>query len=161
MPWCCCWRSRPIGPPAPRLGGRRPRRRLCFPPPAEGCPGPAFIVFYLSPAWIAGLIATLSLAPCAHHATAIGRLYPKRLDCYRERCSNHLGVRSFIGREGPNWNVAVGNKMMLPVKWSAAQGVRTMQFCTYRYYGTQPRTGASPNRHPVLKFFAPAPMYAR
>jgi len=39
------WRSRPIGPPAPRFGGRLPRRRLCLPPPGEGCPGPAFIFF--------------------------------------------------------------------------------------------------------------------
>src|SRR5271156_4459274 len=58
---CCSWRSRPIGPPAPRLGGRLPRRRLCFPPPAEERPGPAFIFFSCStlkliPAWITGLI---------------------------------------------------------------------------------------------------------
>src|SRR5271167_5169297 len=47
MPWCSP-RSRPIGPPAPRLGGRRPRRRLCLPPPWEERPGPAgpaFIFF--------------------------------------------------------------------------------------------------------------------
>src|SRR5436309_3132678 len=45
----CCWRSRPGCPP--RLGGRRPRRRLFLPPPPEGLPGPTFILFSLySPA---------------------------------------------------------------------------------------------------------------
>src|SRR2546427_6335198 len=39
----CCWRSRPASCP-PRLGGRRPRRRLFLPPPPEGRPGPAFII---------------------------------------------------------------------------------------------------------------------
>src|SRR5438094_10405954 len=40
----CCWRSRPA-PCPPRLGGRRPRRRPLLPPPPDGRPGPAFILF--------------------------------------------------------------------------------------------------------------------
>src|SRR5262244_864600 len=46
----CCW-SRPGRPPPagfPPLA-RRPRRRLFLPPPPEGRPGPAFILFSLSP----------------------------------------------------------------------------------------------------------------
>src|SRR5271166_1368320 len=101
MPWCS-WRSRPIGPPAPRLGGRRPRRRLCFPPPAEECPGPAFISFLLLIFEVKprpGSQARLLFFPCgrrgqravqrrslssAHCTSAAGRPNPTSAGCYRE-----------------------------------------------------------------------------
>src|SRR5208337_2933378 len=69
---CCSWRARPIGPPAPRLGGRRPRRRLCFPPPAEECPGPAFISFLLLIFEVKprpGSQARLLFFPCGRRST--------------------------------------------------------------------------------------------
>src|ERR1700690_1044423 len=62
---CASWRGRPMGPPAPRLGGRRPRRRLCFPPPAEECPGPAFI-FLLVPGLDRRPVCLVF--PCGRHA---------------------------------------------------------------------------------------------
>src|SRR2546427_8389098 len=71
----CCWRSRPA-PCPPRLGGRRPRRRLFLPPPPEGRPGPAFILFSCvsciqsarkADANLLSLLAALWMVPCATH----------------------------------------------------------------------------------------------
>src|SRR2546430_2801223 len=71
----CCWRSRPA-PCPPRLGGRRPRRRLFLPPPPEGRPGPVFILFSCvsciqsarkADANLLSLLAALWMVPCATH----------------------------------------------------------------------------------------------
>src|SRR5205814_8059488 len=71
----CCWRSRPA-PCPPRLGGRRPRRRLFLPPPPAGRPGPAFILFSCVSstqsarkphANLLSLLAALWMVPCATH----------------------------------------------------------------------------------------------
>src|SRR5271157_5700556 len=119
MPWCS-WRSRPMGPPAPRLGGRRPRRRLCFPPPAEGCPGPAFIFFLFL---IPGLDhrPDCFVFPCGRRVQGVAQRAahcawltanrlpadptPHRLGAIRERCSTifNLGAWSFAWRERPAW----------------------------------------------------------
>lgn len=132
MPWCCCWRSRPIGPPAPRLGGRRPRRRLCFPPPAEGCPGPAFI-FLLIP----GLDhrPDCFVFPCSLHAgaaggtMAIGRAHPNAAGLRsRANLKTVLAPGVCLGAKGQPESVAVGNIMMLLMKWSAAQGGSVSSF---------------------------------
>jgi hypothetical protein len=105
-----------MGPPAPRLGGRRPRRRLCLPPPAEECPGPAFIFFLLlilgvdprslSPKPILGLghRPVCFVFPCGRHVSRHCKPVaervahckplpadqtPHRLDAIRERCLNY------------------------------------------------------------------------
>src|ERR1019366_3493711 len=108
---CCSWRLRPIGPPAPRLGGRRPRRRLCFPPPEEGGSGPAFIFFscealkllpgldhrpdcFVFPRgrhvrlWRVAQRATYRKPQTAHRLTADQT--PPRLDTIRERKSRTM-----------------------------------------------------------------------
>ena len=123
-----------MGPPAPRLGGRRPRRRLCFPPPPEGCPDPAFIYFLL-------LIPGPNLRPdcfvfpaaCIVRAWLSAQklsaeLSPKRLDCDQERILKASWRLEFVGAKGQPESVAVGNTLMLLMKPSAAQGGSTGNF---------------------------------
>src|SRR5207237_2449508 len=68
----------PGRPPPPGFAplGRRPRRRLFLPPPPEGRPGPAFILFSCvsciqsarkADANLLSLLAALWMVPCATH----------------------------------------------------------------------------------------------
>jgi hypothetical protein len=140
---CCSWRLRPIGPPAPLLGGRRPRRRLCFPPPAEGCPGPAFIFFSCE---ALKLIPGLDhrpdcfVFPCGR-LVKLWRVVQRTTYCtppngrpnptsagYNSRTlfendvSNYLGAWSFVGANGQPGSMAIGNTLMLLTKPPNAQG---------------------------------------
>src|SRR5712692_111440 len=103
----CCWRSRPGCPP--RLGGRRPRRRLFLPPPPEGCPGPTFIFFsfvVLSSVRPKGGSISMPLydrpagdASCRAPARSVRR-NPVRLELTRE-CSVSVLAPGASGRGGP------------------------------------------------------------
>ena len=128
-----------MGPPAaPRLGGRRPRRRLCFPPPPEGCRGPAFIFLFIL-TWLPGLI--VSSSPRLAHAVGAGccassndKAHAKTLGCYRERYSNRLGALELCAKGQPR-SVAVGNILMLPTKASDAQGGNIHSFAQTEPFG--------------------------
>ena len=96
-----CWfsRARPIGPPAPRLCGRRPRRRLCFPPPEEECPGPAFIFFLLLS--FRSKIPEVKSRPGFQARLFRLPLRPARQKMWRKRSALPLHCTSATGRPNP------------------------------------------------------------
>src|SRR6266478_2263186 len=139
---CPSWRSRPMGPPAgPRLGGRRPRRRLFFPPPPEGCRGPAFIFLFIL-TWLPGLI--VSSSPRLRHAVGVGGYAltngraQQTTELLSRTYSNCLGALELCAKGQPG-SVAVGNILMLPMKASAAQGGNVRSFAQAEPFGNAGR----------------------
>jgi hypothetical protein len=112
-----CWRSRPPGCP-PRLGGRRPRRRLFLPPPPEGRPGPTFIFFsfcrsaFSPPEGGLDCFALYYRWVLPARRTPNMRRNPLRLE---KSLVNYLfcpsGAWSQLGAEGQLGSVAVGNNL--------------------------------------------------
>lgn len=112
-----CWRSRPPGCP-PRLGGRRPRRRLFLPPLPEGRPGPTFIFLSFFGSALSPPEGGVDFSTFATALWVVPRV--AHLTCVETQCGwkslvNYLfcpsGARSQLGAEGQLGSVAVGNNL--------------------------------------------------
>jgi hypothetical protein len=120
-----------MGPAAPRLGGRRPRRRLCFPPPVEGCPGPAFIILLLL---IPGLDhrPDCFVFPCGPDALVLTS-HRRSADLPKGWSAIENDVQSIltpgvVGREGPSRKRGRWEQHDVPMKRLVAQGGMTSSF---------------------------------
>jgi hypothetical protein len=148
-----------MGPLAPRRGGRRPRRRLCFPPPAEGCPGPAFIGFLLlvfeanSRHGIAGPVvscftlgrlvqvcATAHQLPADQHPTSAGCYSRTMFKLFQFWAPGVLLARTASLEAWP-----LGTILMLLMKPPTAQGGSTLSFPHSPLY----QNGTSTFRHSI------------